>query len=82
VVGDFEGCHVDHVDHVVISASHIEHSVVVAKLHISGTVGCRDPLDYLVIVFGVDHCDVARFLVTDEYIAGVSRPGLRRQDEP
>jgi len=44
-------------------------------------VRCRDPLDYLVILLGIDNRNIIRFLVTDEYIARILSSGTRRQDE-
>ena len=42
---------------------------------------CRDPLDYLIILLGIDDRNIICFLVTDEYIARVLSTGTRRQDE-
>jgi hypothetical protein len=82
VIGDLQRRHVDYTDHIVIAAGNIEQLAVITKLHVSRAVRRRDPLDYFVILVGIDHRDIIGFLVTDEYVAGVLRARRRRQQQP
>ena len=71
--------HIDHIDHIVIAASHKKLFVVVVEFHVPRPVRRLDPFDDLVILLGIDDHDAVRLLMAHEHIPRAPRKRLPRQ---